>query len=359
MEDDLSAQVAALQFVLLCNGYDPVAIDGRFGAETLTAVRLAQFDRGYEETGEPTRPLFAELATACDQGRSFFFPPGETVTQSAGYAGPVHDDTIGLSGTAGQRFMLSTTGGDPVTIALLTPDGSSIEPAPVGGASVTLPTTGMYTVRVSADAPAWYLLTATLTGAGQNVDTSSIVLDADALGGLGLVDAMDPADEVIEIMNAKLGPPSHDTGEDAETGCPGVHRQVRWEIPAPDGGVPTGLVLHFHDDDGQWPEMRFTDWSYGPADWDAARPGRQGLLTTPRGITVGSPTTEAIDAYPELEFMMNALSGDVVGWSGGFELLFIADFGDGIDMATDLSTLEGHITGIRLPLDNCPDELSY
>jgi hypothetical protein len=345
LEGDFSAQVAALQFFLLCNEYGATAIDGAFGPETVTAVRLAQFDLGYEETGEPTRSMFAALATTCDEGRSFFFPPGETVTQNAGYAGPGHDDVIGLHGTAGQLFMIATAGGDPVAATLLAPDGTIVEPTPVGGASVTLSSTGMYTVRLSADEPSWYLLTATLTGAGQNVDVSSIVLDADEFGGLGLVDTMQPAAEVIEIMNAKLGAPSFDTGEDAETGCPGIHRQVRWEIPAPEGGVATALIL--------------TDWSYWPAEFDGSMPARSGLLTTRPGITIGSTTTEAIAAYPGLEFAMSGLTGEILGWVGDFEMMIHVTFEGDVDVGTDLSQLVGHVVGIRLPLNNCPDELSY
>ena len=86
---------------------------------------------------------------------------------------------------------------------------------------------------------------------------------------------------------------------------------------------------------------------------------RPEFLNNPRGITIGSTTTEAIAAYPELEFGINGLSGDVMGWTGDFELILFADFGPNVDMGTDLSLLEGHITGIRLPLNLCPDELMF
>ena len=44
---------------------------------------------------------------------------------------------------------------------------------------------------------------------------------------------------------------------------------------------------------------------------------------------------------------------------GDFELILFADFGPDVDIGTDLSLLEGHITGIRLPLNLCPDELMF
>jgi hypothetical protein len=164
VEGDLSAQVAALQFFLDCAGFGPVPIDGRFAEQTTTAVRLAQFDLGYTETGEPSAEMFAAMALTCDRGRDIFFPPDLNTTQNAGYVEPDRHEDLGHEGLTGQRLEIDAGGGDSVLLTLLAPDGSPVQEASMDELSVDLTQNGRFVLRVSAAEPAWYVLSITRTG---------------------------------------------------------------------------------------------------------------------------------------------------------------------------------------------------
>lgn len=221
------------------------------------------------------------------------------------------------------------------------------------------PTTAPTTTTDTTVAPPDTAVPDDTTPAGSGEPFMGIVLDFHE-GDLGVVQNWQPADEAIAIMRGLLGEPVFDSGDSTETGCPGIHRSVAFLVPAPPDGIQSRLVLHFTDGDGQFAGPVFTDWAYWGEDVDGAAAGATALLATPEGITIGSSTDDAKAAYPELDFGMNPLSGDVMGWTGDFEMIVFGDFGDGMfDMTTDFGVLHGHVSGLRLPLVTCPDELAY
>jgi len=155
---DRSAYVEALQWYLVCNGFDRYAedapemtIDGVFGQMTGTAVAYAQAVYGRIPIGEPDEETFALLARDCDEDRVVTIPVSGGEVEVAGSAAPGDDDIIRFEGGAGRVVEVVITDGN-VSIALEQPGGGVLRTVtPGGGWSARLPETGTYTLRATAD----------------------------------------------------------------------------------------------------------------------------------------------------------------------------------------------------------------
>jgi hypothetical protein len=114
------------------------------------------------------------------------------------------------------------------------------------------------------------------------VYTPPLVLAAD---GLGAATFGDPADTVVPMLVAVLGPPSSDITEPP----PYTGQEVRWESPS-----AAAFIVVFEQSGSQ----------YGFAGWELN--GSNGLtgfdLATAEGITLGSTAADLLSAYPDTVF---------------------------------------------------------
>lgn len=155
---DRGAYVEAVQWYLLCGGFDRYAedapemtIDGVYGQMTLTAVAYAQAVFGRIPIGEPDEETFALLARECGEDRVVTIPVSGGEVEVAGNAAPGDDEIIRFEGGAGRVVEIVITDGN-VSIALEQPGGGVLRTVtPGGGWSARLPETGTYTLRATAD----------------------------------------------------------------------------------------------------------------------------------------------------------------------------------------------------------------
>jgi peptidoglycan hydrolase-like protein with peptidoglycan-binding domain len=155
---DRGAYVEALQWYLVCSGFDRYAedapemtIDGVYGQMTGTAVAYAQAIYGRVPIGEPDEETFALLARDCDEDRVVTIPISGGEVEVAGNAAPGDDDIIRFEGGAGRVVEVVITDGN-VSVALEQPGGGVLRTiTPGGGWSARLTETGTYTLRATAD----------------------------------------------------------------------------------------------------------------------------------------------------------------------------------------------------------------
>lgn len=164
-QGDRSAWVEALQWYLLCSGFDRISedddtieIDGVFGPRTGQSVAYAQATYRRIPTGEPDEETFAMLARDCADPRTFEIPAGGGEVQAAGNAAPGDDDVIRFDGGAGRVVEVVVMDGN-VSVTLEAPTSGVLKTVtPGGGWSERLPETGTYTLRATADDSQSYLV---------------------------------------------------------------------------------------------------------------------------------------------------------------------------------------------------------
>lgn len=303
--------VAALQFLLLCSGYErmteeggAVSVDGVFGPITGGLVAYAQAEMRRVPTGEPDEATFAALARRCSAERTIELEPDEREIRVAGNAAPNDDDAFLLEGVAGQRLGIEITEG-PVQVTVQGADGTTIKAAgdPMPWAQ-ELPADGVYRIRVLADSAASYALRIELLGAAAvTVDFGPMVLVPD---GLGILTFGDEPASVLETIGFILGPPDTDTGWQAGNAggriCEGFNRHVTWVVqPAEEGDShPAVLVVDFSD--VGFTDPSFAQYAYRSYDLDTLDVGARALATA-QGVSLGSSIGEFEAAYGEPSYL--------------------------------------------------------
>ncbi len=76
-EGDNNAIVEALQFLINCNEYAQLTVDGVFGPASRAAVETVQINLGREVTGAPDDETFAMLSRACSDDRRVTIDEGD------------------------------------------------------------------------------------------------------------------------------------------------------------------------------------------------------------------------------------------------------------------------------------------
>ena len=174
-----------------------------------------------------------------------------------------------------------------------TPD-STEQPTTSSTATVETTTTSTQTTTTTTATPLTTSTTATTqlttTTPTTTADGPTIVLRHD---GLGVVSFGEPVDTVMEVLTGLLGPPSWDEIQQS----PEIDRSVAW------GGDGEEILY-----------IQFTYWDYFARDGTAPEPPgpmpegpvfhyyltKSGQFATEAGITIDSPVSDLVAAYPGL-----------------------------------------------------------
>lgn len=297
--DAVGPYVTALQTYLECAGFGPVAADGIFGDGTAASVARAQEAEGKEPTGEPDEATFAGLSRSCDRARDIVFAAGATTAEVAGNVAGGDDEMLLLRVLAGQEMTLAVESAGAIQVGIEGADGTVLH-APDGSTRivVAIPTSQVYTVRVSAVSPSSYSVLVSVPALPTTTTTAAadddLILAAD---GLTMVDLGDAPEATLAALAGVLGPIAEDTGwyagdQEGLYPCAENIREVTWLLPGTEGMMSTTLVVTFHDrfsDDPVFAMWRiFLTFGY-----DDVQP-EPGWFATAHGLSVGDDYAEAV-----------------------------------------------------------------
>lgn len=295
-EGDENPAVRAIQFLLVCNGYQQTVVDGRdetlvpdgvYGPITTTIVDRVQRDLGLDRDGTfVDSDLYERLSSTCENVRSVFVGENTLSVVAGGYASPDLPDTWTFWAQPGQRVTL-TPSSPPLQMGLYDPEGAELNPVePTEGFTVDILTAGSHMVRVNTDEPLTYEVTVSLPP-----HHSVLLLQST---GLDYVDFGDRPDGVIQRVGAVLGDPSADTGwNEPGNGCV-RWRRVEWGAEE--------LWLYFTDAGEDATGERtynsagvehFAVWQMNHVPDGGTLPA----LATPSGLVVGDSAADVEDVY--------------------------------------------------------------
>lgn len=292
VEGDRNEIVAAIQFLLNCNGFGDLEVDGAFGPATRAAVETAQRNLGRTVNGELDEDTFAALARSCPEGRRL---EGEGEVAVAGNAAPDDPEVFSIALLEASIVEIEVTRGTGATVALVGADGVKV--APAADLRWEIEVTQDYIIEVTAaeEALTFSLEVRVTVGERETGDwilaTNGLIYKGTRLA-LG-TDAQTVIDKVFEFLGhgVRSGYGEFDTGWYAITdpndmGLRGIFIE--------------GFALLFYGPDPNNPDRPET-WARhrfeGPG-FDRngnARP--EGYATTAEGITVGDTLADLKDAY--------------------------------------------------------------
>ncbi|MCJ7726820.1 MAG: peptidoglycan-binding protein [Acidimicrobiia bacterium] len=145
-EGDNNETVEAFQWLLNCNGYGDLTIDGAFGPATLAAVEAAQIAIGKADDGAPDEETLAALSRTCSEDRRI---TPDTAVTLVGNAAPEDPETYPVALLSDSVLTAAITPAAGLTIALLASDGTVVEPQ--SDDTWLVDTAGDFAIQVSAD----------------------------------------------------------------------------------------------------------------------------------------------------------------------------------------------------------------
>jgi peptidoglycan hydrolase-like protein with peptidoglycan-binding domain len=296
-EGESGPAVRAVQFLLVCNGYQQTVVDGldqtlvpdgTYGRITSTIVDRVQRDLGLPRDGSQVdADLYEMLAGTCDNTRSVYVGPTQLSVEAGGYVSPERPDTWTIWAQEGQRLTLTPAEG-PLRMGLYAADGTEIVPLEeTESIAVDVGTSGTHTVQVFSDEPMTYRVTLGLPPHHSVLLLQSTGLDYVAFG--------DRPPRVLELVSAVIGDPTADTGWiEASEGCV-RWRRVEW------GNAELWLFFTDAATDaagkrtyGAEGVEHFAAWQMNLA---PAGTGTMPPLATPSGLGVGDPAAAVADVY--------------------------------------------------------------
>lgn len=320
-QGDSGPLVRFLQFLLQCNGYESVVVDGRdegivvdgvYGAVTGAFVEAAQEDLGYRpDSGGASGDVLLALGSTCSQARSLAMPAQSMQIRVEAYLSANVTDRVEVRAADGQTITILAD--QPMTLGVTAPSGTVISsPASTTQVVVEAAETGGYVIEASATSEGLY---------GYVVEIppppSALVLQST---GLDFVDFGDPADDVIETLTVILGPPTDDSGWTDAGGVCVNHRLVTFG----DGE----LVVDFTDAAADITDaatyaaagtQHFAAWEASLPHTDPTQPLLP-RLETPSGLGVGDPASAVAEIYADrvevTETGFSILEGIITGEIG-------------------------------------------
>jgi len=182
-EGDRNETVEALQFLINCNGYAQLTVDGAFGPASLSAVEAVQLDLGREVTGAPDDETLAILSRGCSEDRRVSIDDADEGEQIVvGNVAEGDPDLYFIRAAEGERMsvVLETEFGGAV-INVRSTDGGAVG---TGGSAVwaaDIDSTGDYLVEISGLVAVTYVVTFALATLDlddvESADDGSIVVD--------------------------------------------------------------------------------------------------------------------------------------------------------------------------------------
>jgi peptidoglycan hydrolase-like protein with peptidoglycan-binding domain len=286
---DRSEAVAAFQWLLNCNGYGDLTIDGSYGPATLAAVQAAQAALGKAADGNADEEVFADLSRTCPESRTI--DPSDPVTL-IGNAAPGDPEVFTISLLFGSRLTLVLTPPTGVGIRVFSIDGTLVEP----DTATTWPieTTKDYVIEVDAETdPVTFTLGVEV--AENAIGKGDWILYTHGISYKGTKLAIgDAADGVITKIFDYLGHGARGGYGEFDTG---------WNYPGQEGfrGLfIEGIAFLFYGPNTDYPtrpetlgRVRYVGPSYD-ANGDE-RPTN--YVSTDKGISVGNTLADLKSAY--------------------------------------------------------------
>jgi hypothetical protein len=151
LEGDRNETVEAIQFLINCNQFADLTVDGVLGPASLAAIRDVQTAYGRESTGAMDDETFAQLSRGCTEDRRIDIG-GEGAGQEIVVGNVVTDDpeTYFMRVEEGRRIAVvveSETGAAVVSVRRV--DGSTIGDARVTAWAEDVDETGDYVIEIS------------------------------------------------------------------------------------------------------------------------------------------------------------------------------------------------------------------
>jgi peptidoglycan hydrolase-like protein with peptidoglycan-binding domain len=292
VEGDSNETVEAIQFLLNCNGFGDLTVDGVFGPATQAAVEAAQAGLGREVTGGPDEETVAELARECRQPRRI---EGEGPTTIVGNAAPDDPDFFTIALLSNSALSIGLTPATGLTARLTGADG--VEVLLRSTTPWDVETTQDYVLQVeSLSEPVTYALTIEVTDVEREVGDWILATDGVIYRGTKLALGSE-AQTVIDSIFDFFGHGVRDAYDEFDTGWYTITDPSDMGLR---GIFIEGFAFLFFGPDPNNPDRPETFVRHrfvGPTDDADGDSWPADYATTAEGITVGDTLADLRDAY--------------------------------------------------------------
>lgn len=292
VEGDHNEVVEALQFLLNCNDFGELEVDGAFGPATLAAVKAAQESLGGEVDGSPDEELLAALSRSCSESRRL---DGEGAMTLVGNAAPEDPEHFPIALLSESTLTVTITQGSGLAVSVTGADG-----AEVGGQGPppwVIDTTQDYLIEVSAasEAVTFTLVVEAISG---ERETGDWILATDGVSYRGTRLALgDDAQTVLDQVFDFLGHGVRGAYDEFDTDWYTISDPGDMGLR---GVFIEGFAFLFFGPDPNNPDRpeTFVRHRFVGVGVDAAgNPRPDDYATTAEGITVGDTLADLEAAY--------------------------------------------------------------
>ncbi len=291
VQGDRNETVEAFQFLINCNGFGDLEVDGAYGPATQGAIDASQVNLGRPATGVAGEQLLAELSRGCAQKRRI---DGDGEVIVVGNTSPEDPEQFSIALLAGSTLDIVVTPAAEADVAVKDPDGAEM---PSDGQRWTIDTTQDYTIEVITPQDAvTFTLTLTIAAAAQT--TGDWILETNGINYRGTKLALgDDADTVINRIFDFLGHGVRGVYDEFDTGWYAITDPQDLGLR---GILIEGLAFLFYGPDPvntDTPETLARVRFVGPTLDAAGEPRPDDYVTTAEGITVGDTLADLKAAY--------------------------------------------------------------
>jgi peptidoglycan hydrolase-like protein with peptidoglycan-binding domain len=284
---DKNKTVEAVQFLLNCNGYGPMTVDGSFGPTTEAAISAAQTSAGLTVTGLPDQEIFALWSRNCSEERPLS-GEGDTAVANAAVDDP---ERFPISLPFGSKINVDVNPAAGLSLFVEGPDG-----LPLGsedGINFEIGATDEYVIVVVATGdPVTFTIDVDVE---EGAKTGDWVLGTKGIAYKGTMLTLgDAADDVIDKIFEYFGHGVRGGYGEFDTG---------WDDPDQPGfrGILIeGTAFLFYGPNAQnpgRPETLGRVRYFGPSFDADGNPRPPGYVATAEGITVGNTLADLKTAY--------------------------------------------------------------
>ncbi len=181
VQGDTNETVEAIQFLLNCNGYGELTLDGVFGPATLAAVEAAQAGLGLAVDGRVKEDTMAALSRSCADQRRLDGESEDTIT-IVGNATADDPEVFPIALLANSTMAATITRGVGAEVTVKGADGEEIDPA--AESTWQIEATGDYVIEVAPNAGVVTFTLAVIVTPGEP-DTGDWILETDGLSYRG------------------------------------------------------------------------------------------------------------------------------------------------------------------------------
>lgn len=332
---DVEPLVASLQFLLRCNGFEEIeldgsdetlVVDGMYGSVTGAFVAEAQERHGFRpDPAGASGDLLLALGAGCDEVRPVTMPPEQATVAVEAYLGDGVSDRVAIEAEAGQTITVRAE--RPLTLGITAPSGTVVAaPAATTEVVVEAGETGPYLLESTAPSEGRYRYTIEIPPSLSDLHLQST--------GLDFVDFGDPVQATLEVLVEALGEPSGDTGWIESGGCLN-HRAVTFgdeELVVEFTDAGTGL-----DGEPTFAETGTEHFAAWRVQWPGDTSPLLAELTTPSGLAAGDPASAVTAVYGDrveidgtaFSILDGIITGRLVPAGDGSEALVVGSMRSG------------------------------